>query len=111
MVVPMYMLTTLLKGTDPEFLKPAFNRQIALGLSARAEYVMPYFTVGVGVGANMLHKGGDMKGSYQVLALKIKMTRDTYLHIGYNLKDFKNPNYLMLGLGFRFHNKYPRLHR
>ena len=100
-----------IKGTDPEFLKPAFNRQIALGLSARAEYVMPYFTVGVGVGANMLHKGGDMKGSYQVLALKIKMTRDTYLHIGYNLKDFKNPNYLMLGLGFRFHNKYPRLHR
>ncbi len=100
-----------IEGTAPDFFKPSFNRQIALGLSARSEYVMPYFTVGVGIGANILHGGGDMKGTYQILALKIKMTRDTYIHIGYNLKDCKTPNYLMLGLGYRFNNKYPLLHR
>ena len=60
---------------------------------------MPYFTVGIGFGANILHGGGDLQSFYQILALKIDMTRDTFLHIGYNLKDFHEPNYLMLVIG------------
>ncbi len=99
------------KGGGKEFVRPSLDKQMALGLSARAEYVMPYFTIGVGFGTNVLHRGGDWGGFYQVLALKIEMTRNSFLHIGYNLKDFKDPNYLMLGFGFRFHNKYPTLHR
>ena len=91
-----------------EFLKPGIQHQLALGLSARAEYVMPYFTIGVGMGANVLSRG-DMRGFYQILALKIDITRSSFLHIGYNLQDFQTPNYLMLGLGFRFHNKYPKV--
>lgn len=98
-------------GTSQEFYKPSLDRQLAIGLSARAEYIMPYFTVGIGVGANVLHRGGDLCGCYQILALKIEMTRNSFLHIGYNLKDFHDPNFLMLGLGFRFRNKYPLLHR
>lgn len=96
-------------GTEQEFYKPALKKQLALGLSARAEYVMPYFTVGVGLGANILHGGGDLNAFYQILALKIKMTRNSFIHIGYSLQDFKNPNFLMLGFGLRFNNKYPRL--
>ena len=53
-----------------EFLKPGIQYQLALGLSGRAEYVMPYFTIGVGMGANVLSRG-DMRGFYQILALKI----------------------------------------
>lgn len=91
-----------------QFMKPAIHEQLALGLSGRIEYVMPYFTIGVGVGANIVGKG-DLKGLYQVLALKMKLTRSSFLHIGYNLQNFNTPNYLMLGLGFRFNNKYPRV--
>lgn len=98
-------------GTQPDFYKPSLYKQIALGLSGRAEYVMPYFTVGLGLGANVLHAGGDLKGFYQILALKIEVTRNSFLHIGYNLKDFKDPNFLMLGFGFRFNNRYPVFHR
>ncbi|MDY9920154.1 MAG: acyloxyacyl hydrolase [Proteiniphilum sp.] len=90
------------------FYKPAANKQLALGLSARAEYVMPYFDVGVGIGANLLHGGGDLKGFYQILALKIKVTRHSFIHIGYNLQNFDTPNYLMLGLGLRLNNQHPR---
>ncbi|RNC63970.1 acyloxyacyl hydrolase [Proteiniphilum sp. X52] len=90
------------------FYKPAVNKQLALGLSARAEYVMPYFDVGVGVGANLLHGGGDLKGFYQILALKIKVTRHSFIHIGYNLQNFDTPNYLMLGLGLRLNNQHPQ---
>lgn len=93
-------------GNGNECYNPPLHKQLALGMSGRAEYVMPYFTVGVGIGANVLHGGGDHKGIYQVLSLKIETTRTSYLHIGYNLKNFSDPNYLMLGFGFRFNSKY-----
>lgn len=91
-----------------QFHEPAINRQIALGISGRAEYVMPYFTIGMGMGTNIIGKG-HLRGFYQLLALKIDVTRGSFLHIGYNLQNFKTPNYLMLGLGFRFNNKYPKV--
>ncbi|MDH6534786.1 hypothetical protein M2101_001462 [Parabacteroides sp. PM5-20] len=93
------------------FIRPSLDKQLALGLSGRAEFVMPYFTVGIGLGANILQAGGDLKAVYQILALKIEITRSSFLHIGYSLHDFHDPNCLMLGIGFRFNNKYPTLHR
>lgn len=100
-------------GSNEEeaFGTPSLGKQLSLGISARGEFVMPYFTIGIGFGANVLHAGGDQKSFYQILALKIDMSRNSYLHIGYNLKDFHEPNYLMLGIGYRFNNKRPRLYR
>ena len=100
-------------GEDPgyTFFKPSIKKQLALGLSARGEYMMPYFTVGMGIGRNLLHGGGDLKGFYQILALKIEITRSSFIHIGYNLQDFREPNYLMLGVGYKFGNKYPCFYR
>lgn len=92
-----------------KFFKPSIDRQLALGVSARAEYIMPIFTIGVGLGTNVLHRGGDLRGTYQTFALKVATTRNSFLHIGYNLKDFHEPNFLMLGLGYRFKNKAPSL--
>lgn len=98
-----------LHGSIPsDFLKPSLDYQMALGLSARAELVMPYFRVNIGFGRNLIGKG-DQRGTYQVLALKIALTKGSFLHIGYNLKDFHEPNFLMLGIGYRFHDKYPSL--
>lgn len=98
-----------ISGTEQEFYTPALKRQLALGLSGRFEYVMPYFSVNIGLGVNILHNGGDLNSFYQILALKTDITRNTFLHIGYSLQDFHNPNFLMLGIGFRFNNKYPIL--
>lgn len=100
-----------LNGDYDKCYRSSWDKQLALGISGRFEYVMPYFTVGVGIGANVLHGGGDHKGVYQVLTLKMELSRSSYLHVGYNLKDFSAPNYLMLGLGFRFNNKYPTFRR
>lgn len=84
---------------------PSAWRQMALGLSARAEFVMPYFTISLGAGKNIIGAHGDFAGIYEVLALKINMVRGTFLHIGYCLDDFKYPNYLMLRVGYRLNAK------
>ena len=100
-----------LAGSQQKFFDPPIEEQLAIGISARADYVMPYFTVSLGVGKNIIHGGGDMNIYYQSLALKIELTRNSYLNIGYSLQDFHNPNFLMLGIGFRFNNKYPSFYR
>jgi hypothetical protein len=97
-------------GSVSGFRTPSLDKQMSLGLSARSELVMPYFRINLGIG-HMLHGIGDQKGLYQLLALKIEMTRSSFLHIGYNIKDFHLPNFLMIGVGYRFHDKYPFVHR
>lgn len=87
---------------------PPLRYQMALGVSGRAEYVMPYFTIGVGLGTNVMYNGRDNKGLYQVVALKIDVARSSFLHIGYSLMDFRTPNHLMLGVGYRFNDKVKR---
>ena len=89
-------------GNGIKFYRPPFREQFAVGLSARAELEMPIFSVNVGIGYNVVGYGDDMKGCYQVLALKAFVTRHIFLHAGYQLSNFKDPNNLMLGLGYRF---------
>lgn len=87
---------------DTPYYRPKTTKQMALGLSARAELVMPYFTINIGAGTNILNATGDFKGVYEVLALKMNLTRRAFVHIGYSLYNLKKPNHLMLGLGWRF---------
>lgn len=99
------LMEYLVEGTSGEemkFYRPPFREQFAIGLSLRAELNMPIFSVNFGVGRNVICQGVDTDVFYQVLALKAFVTRRFFLHVGYQLSDFKNPNNLMLGLGWRF---------
>ena len=87
------------------FHRPPFIEQFAVGLSARAEIVMPIFSINFGIGRNLLCRGKDTNSFYQILALKTDLTRRLFLHVGYQLYNFKDPNNLMLGLGVRFWKK------
>lgn len=96
------------EGTYSDYVKfhrPPFCKQFAVGLSARGELVMPIFSINVGIGRNLIYSGEDTKGFYQILALKTSITHHLFLHVGYQLNKFKDPNNLMLGLGYRFHDK------
>mgnify|MGYP002240342923 CR=1 FL=1 len=82
---------------EHRFYRPPFKEQLAVGLSVRGELVMPIFTINVGIGYNVYHKCTDTQGMYQILALKTSVTRNLFLHVGYQLSKFKDPNNLMLG--------------
>lgn len=85
------------------FYRPPFFHQVSWGLSARGELVMPIFSINAGMGYNIIGNS-DAKNFYQVLALKAHLTKSFFLHIGYQLNSFKNPNNLMIGVGYRFHD-------
>lgn len=94
-----------LTGDAIKFYRPPFKEQFSMGLSLRCEFVMPIFSINFGIGRNLLSKGKDTEGFYQILALKTSVTKNLFLHVGYQLSKFKDPNNLMLGFGYRFHNK------
>mgnify|MGYP002765565007 FL=1 len=87
-----------LDGVAPE----SVWRQMALGASARVEFCMPYFAINFGIGSNFVNATDDFHGIYELLALKLNLTRRFLLHIGYCLNDFHRPKHLMLGVGWRF---------
>jgi hypothetical protein len=89
-------------GDNIKFYRPSFREQFAAGISVRGELVMPIFSINVGIGRNLLYKGADTKGWYQILALKTSLTKSIFLHVGYQLSHFEDPNNLMLGVGYRF---------
>lgn len=84
---------------DIRFSRAPFFSQLSAGLSARAELVMPYFSVNVGIGYNLIGPS-EARASYQLANLKIYLTRSLYLNIGYQLQDFQRQNNLMLGVGY-----------
>lgn len=91
------------QGRDFTIDYPAATRQITAGLSARTELVMPYFAINFGIGHNFINASSpDFNGFYETLALKIKLSRRLFAHIGYSLYDFYYPNNLMIGIGYRF---------
>lgn len=95
------------KGTyqnDVKFYRPPFHKQLAIGLSARAEFVMPIFTINAGIGRNFVGPT-ELRRFYQTLTLKTFITRNIFLNIGYQLREFKDPDNLMLGVGYRFHSQ------
>lgn len=85
-------------GEDAKFTRPPFLRQVSVGLSARAELVMPIFSINAGVGYGLAGPAETRK-FYQVLNLKSYINRHVYLNIGYRLVEFHSPSNLMLGVG------------
>ena len=86
---------------DLHFYRPPFFSQVSGGLSARAELVMPIFSVNVGIGYNVFGPP-ESRASYQLANLKIRLVKGLFLNIGYQLLDFHRQNNLMLGLGYSF---------
>ena len=86
---------------DILFTRPSFLRQVCVGLSGRAELVMPLFSVNVGIGYNVIGPE-ETRASYQLANLKIRLTDAVFLNIGYQLLDFQKQNNLMLGVGYSF---------
>lgn len=86
---------------DIRFYRPPVLGQICIGLSGRAELVMPVFSVNVGIGYNVVGPE-ETRASYQLANLKVRFNERFFLNVGYQLLNFQKQNNLMLGLGYTF---------
>ena len=81
-----------------KFYRPPFFRQVSAGLSARAELVMPIFSLNIGIGYGLVGPSETRK-LYQTVTLKTYLAGPLYLNVGYRLVEFHSPSNLMLGVG------------
>lgn len=86
---------------DIKFSKASFIRQTAFGLSARAELVMPIFSVNAGMGV-ILAGPPETRDTYQLINLKSYIASGLYINIGYRLRNLSKQSNLMLGIGYTF---------
>lgn len=88
-------------GDEVRFYRQSFTERFSAGLSLRGELTLPIFSIGVGIGRNLIAKG-DNRAFYQILLLKAYVFRGAFLQAGYRLHDFHEPSNLMLGVGYTF---------
>lgn len=90
-------------STDaPYFYRTSFSDRMSLGLSARVEVRMSLFAINIGLGHSIIAPGGpDLRGWYNIFALKTYVTDRIFVLTGYKLYRFKDPGNLMLGAGVR----------
>ena len=77
------------------------TRQMACGLSVKAELTMPYLSVNLGAGYNILSRANDLKGFYTTYNLKAFLSQKFFLTIGYRLGSVNYAHNLMFGAGIR----------
>lgn len=87
--------------SDPKFYRQPFHECLMGGLSARAELVMPVFSINVGLGRNLVAVKAN-RHFYQTMNLKLRLPARFWLNIGYRLHDFHRPDNLIFGLGYTF---------
>ena len=84
---------------DYDWRKPEVWKQLTLGLSARAELVMPIFTLNVGLGYGLVGSW-ETRLLYQTVNLKTYVYEGAYINVGYRMNKFRSPSNLMLGVGY-----------
>ena len=80
---------------------PSFWDQTSCGLSARGEIQMPYFSINIGAGYNVIRNISDTKRFYTTYNLKTFVSKKMFLCIGYRLSFLQYTHNLMFGIGFR----------
>lgn len=89
-------------STDIFFTQPhSILSQVCAGVAGRAELVMPFFSINVGTGYNVIGPK-ETRATYQMVNLKLYVYKGFYLNAGYQLLNFFKENNLMLGIGYSF---------
>lgn len=99
-------LSDYIAGISPvtdeiRFYRPPLAEQLAAGLSLRVELKMPIFSINLGLGHNIIYKGDELEGFYNMAILKTFITKSIFLHTGLKINYTTSSNNLLLGIGWR----------
>lgn len=97
----------LYDGVSTKYIRAKTKNLLDIGLAAKGDFVMPYFTVSVSLGCDFLKYNDPSTMFYQIYALKIDVTRWWFVNIGYKTLQFHVPQNLMIGIGIRLNSYKP----
>lgn len=83
------------------YSKPSTWEQTSVGASMRGEIEMPFFSINIGLGYNILRNGTDVKRFYTTYNLKSFISDRIFICMGYRLSAVQYTHNLMFGLGVR----------
>lgn len=98
---PLYRLNRYFSAGPAADLMIDTSAGKACGLSVRGELHMPFFSINLGAGYNMLSTAGELSGFYTTYNLKALLTGKVFLNIGYRLSSVNYSHNLMFGIGVR----------
>lgn len=81
---------------------PPLLQQTECGLSLRCEITSPLFSVGAGLGVNIIGKGYDFSRIYTQYSLKHFIAQKMFIFVGYRFNSTQYTHNMMYGVGFRF---------
>lgn len=85
-----------------DYKLPPLSRQLAAGISVRADITMPIFTIGVGAGGFVLGNHSTLSGLYTTFCLKAFVTECLFLNVSYRLSSRNYTHNMMYGIGWKF---------
>ena len=98
---PMYRLNRYFSAGAGLDLMMDRSSGEACGISVRGELTMPFFSINLGAGYNVLRTDDDLAGFYTTYNLKAFVTDRVFLNIGYRLSSVMYSHNLMFGIGVR----------
>lgn len=88
-------------GTIVGYSRPEIWKQLEAGVAIRGEISAPIFTIGAGIGVNLVNSGYDYSPVYTTFTLKAHLSKRLMLYIGYRFNSLQYTHNLMYGLGVR----------
>lgn len=89
-------------GNLLSYERPSLLEQTECGLSLRCEITAPLFSIGAGLGINILGGGYDFSRIYTQYSMKHFISSRTFIFVGYRFNSTQYTHNMMYGLGFRF---------
>ena len=90
------------EGNLTGYKRPSLLEQTECGLSLRLEITSPLFSIGAGIGLNILGGGYDFSRIYTQYSLKHFIAPQTFIFVGYRFNSTQYTHNMMYGLGWRF---------
>lgn len=79
-----------------------FAKRFSVGLSAKGELVMPYYSVFANVGVNVLHGNKRDKRMYQIIGVKLYLKENFFGSFAIRAVGFKKAQYFCWNIGYTF---------
>lgn len=90
------------EGDLVSYERPSLLEQTECGLSLRFEITSPLFSIGAGLGVNILGSGYDYSPIYTQYSMKHFISPRSFIFVGYRFNSTQYTHNMMYGLGFRF---------